>query len=234
MAKNTRSENLRSRAERMLAENGRPASNPPRADLEKLVNELNVYRIELELQNEELRSSQEKLLESRSSYFELYNFAPVAFLTISPGSPHRVLGANSAACRLLGVNRTKLVGMSLSSFAAAKDISALSDFLEKLEGEEDLATEIRMKRKSPPLSFSAKIQARHAPKKSGKARILVALSDVTDLVRAREVLQRDRNGLEGWYGGALKSWKRPTGISLRKTWISGISHSLPLTICGSP
>ena len=158
---------------------------------------LDVYRIELEIQNEELRSSQEKLQESRTRYFELYNLAPVAFLTISPVYPHRILGANSMACRILGVTRARLVGMSFTLFAAAEDISALQDFIKRLRRSEgELTAEIRMHRKSPPLEFFTRIQAVRVADRKEDYRILVALSDVSELVRARQVLQRDRDSLE--------------------------------------
>ncbi|PKN62685.1 MAG: hypothetical protein CVU57_23290 [Deltaproteobacteria bacterium HGW-Deltaproteobacteria-15] len=196
LGKKSPPEDLRSRAERILNEDASLASSPLRGDLEELFHELDVYRIELEIQNEELRASQEKLQESRSRYYELYNLAPVAFLTVSPIYPHRILGANSMACRALGMTRTRLVGMPFSQFAAAEEISALHDFINKLKrSDEELTTEIRMHRKSPPLEFFARIQAVRVEKKKQEARILLAMSDVSELVRARRVLQRDRDVL---------------------------------------
>ncbi len=60
----------------------------PKNDIidKELVHELQVHEIELELQNEELRNSQLKLEESRSKYWELYDFAPIGYLTLNDDS----------------------------------------------------------------------------------------------------------------------------------------------------
>ena len=63
-----------------------PASNPPRTeeDMQRLVHELEVYRLELEMQNTELRRTQQELESSRNRYAELYDFAPIANFTFDP------------------------------------------------------------------------------------------------------------------------------------------------------
>ncbi len=48
---------------------------------------LRVHRIELEMQNEELRNSQEQLEMARARYFDLYDLAPVGYVTISEEGP---------------------------------------------------------------------------------------------------------------------------------------------------
>ena len=53
----------------------------------RLIHELRVHQIELEMQNEELRLSEARLEESRSRYADLYDFAPVGYLTLDDGGP---------------------------------------------------------------------------------------------------------------------------------------------------
>jgi hypothetical protein len=50
-------------------------------DEQGLVHKLQVYQIKLEMQNEELRQAQERLGESLEKYSDLYDFAPVGFVT---------------------------------------------------------------------------------------------------------------------------------------------------------
>ena len=52
------------------------------ADTQKLVQELQVHQVELELQNEELRDAQARLAVERERYADLYNFAPVAYFLL--------------------------------------------------------------------------------------------------------------------------------------------------------
>ena len=52
-------------------------------DVQKLIHELDTYQIELELQNEDLRNTQENLENSHRRYADFYDFAPVAYMTVS-------------------------------------------------------------------------------------------------------------------------------------------------------
>lgn len=79
-----------------------------------LVHELHTHQIELELQNDELRRTQLELLDSRNRYSELYDFAPVGYLTISPQG--RILEANLSSTEMLGITRSQLIKQRLSDF----------------------------------------------------------------------------------------------------------------------
>ena len=67
---------LRKRAEKKVSEKNEAAEQAPSADMGKLIHELRVHQVELEMQNDELRKAQQVIEESRSRYVELYNFAP--------------------------------------------------------------------------------------------------------------------------------------------------------------
>lgn len=85
----------------------------------RLVHELQVHKIELEMQNEDLRRAQEELEASRLRYFDLYDQAPVGYVTLSgQGS---ILEANLSAAALLGVERTALANRPFLGFVHPAD-----------------------------------------------------------------------------------------------------------------
>lgn len=78
------------------------------------MHDLQVHQIELQLQNEELRRAQLALEVSNARYFDLYDLAPVGYLTVS--AQGLILEANLCAANLLGVARSVLVSKPLSRF----------------------------------------------------------------------------------------------------------------------
>ena len=107
---------LRTRAEKLLAATPREVAAMPVDDVQKLVHELQVHQIELEMQNDELRRTHLELEAARERYADLYDFAPSAHLTLS--AEGEVLEANLAAGRLLGLERARLIGRKFSRFVA--------------------------------------------------------------------------------------------------------------------
>jgi PAS domain S-box-containing protein len=118
-AKAPLSARLRRRAEERLRRQrraGKPGAGRQRAGagIERVVHELRVHQIELEMQNEELRRAQRDLEDSREKYLDLYDLAPVGYLTLN--EPGLILEANLTAARLLGVVRKDLVRQPLTRF----------------------------------------------------------------------------------------------------------------------
>ena len=83
-------------------------------DVQKLVHQLQVHQIELEMQNEELRQAQLALEESRDRYLDLYDYAPVGYFTLDKNA--LVLEANLSGAGLLGMERGSLIGKPFTSF----------------------------------------------------------------------------------------------------------------------
>jgi PAS domain S-box-containing protein len=76
------------------------------ADTQRLVHELQVHQIELEMQNQELRESRAQVEEGLERYTDLYDFAPVGYLTL--GRDGSIRQVNLTAAQLLGVDRARL------------------------------------------------------------------------------------------------------------------------------
>ena len=80
----------------------------------KLMHELQVHQIELEMQNEELRKTQLELELARERYFDLYDLAPISYCTTDERGV--ILEANLATAELLGEPRSELVGQPISRY----------------------------------------------------------------------------------------------------------------------
>lgn len=114
---------IREEAERRLNISPAELGEMSAADVERLVHELQVHQIELEMQNDELRRLHLELEAAGHEYHELYDFAPVGYLTVDGDGVVRK--ANLRACALLDVDRQKLVGGKLTRFVEADDVGLL-------------------------------------------------------------------------------------------------------------
>ena len=105
---------LRQKAEKMHAGRAKGVPGPSAGDREKLLHELGVHQIELEMQNDELRSAQLEIEASRSRYIDLYDYAPVGYLTFDERG--FVVEMNLTAAGLLGTERSRIVNKPFAGF----------------------------------------------------------------------------------------------------------------------
>ena len=123
---------LRHRAEAKLSEHKKKAAPSPAAEADslRLVHELQVHQIELEMQNEELIQARTELEEAYRQFSNLYDFAPVGYFTLARnGTIH---DANLAGANLLQVERGKLIKRRFGLFVSVESRPAFSTFFEKL------------------------------------------------------------------------------------------------------
>ena len=106
-------------AEARLRTTKRDVAAMPVKDVQRLVYELQVHQIELEMQNDELRRTQMELEAARDRYVDLYDFSPAGHLTLDTHG--KIVEANLRAGTLLGINRKELIGQSLARFVASDD-----------------------------------------------------------------------------------------------------------------
>ncbi len=112
--------NLRLRAEQRLKTGGkRDVVQMSAEEIAATIHELETHRIELEMQNEELRQAQHRLIEARDRYTELYDFAPTGYVTLTQTG--RIVQANLTLARMLGVARDLLLNQPFSVYVACED-----------------------------------------------------------------------------------------------------------------
>lgn len=116
--------------ERLRAQPMSAIRPPTEAESLRLIHELHVHQIELELQNEELRETQARLEWSLERYTDLYDFAPVGYFTLTgDGVIHEV---NFAGAALLGQARSHVIGTRFGLWVAVASRPAFTAFLDRL------------------------------------------------------------------------------------------------------
>ena len=156
----------------------------------KMLHELQIHQIALELQNEELRRTQSALCASRARYFEFYDMAPVGYCSIS--EQEIILKANLTAASLLGVARSELVGQPFSRFIFKDDTDNFHLHSKRLAVTgEPLACELRMFRKDGT-TFWAQLNATVIEEADGMPVFYMMLSDVTQRKETEIALAQER------------------------------------------
>jgi formate hydrogenlyase transcriptional activator len=105
--------------ERLHAKTTESCPTPDRVDPQRLIQELEVHQIELEMQNEELHHLNEQLELSRTKYTDLYEFAPVGYFTFDKRGVIREV--NLTGAKLLGIERQLLANRPFVNFVADAD-----------------------------------------------------------------------------------------------------------------
>lgn len=167
-------------------------------EVQRLIYDLQNHRAELEAQNEELRRAQIQLSDARDRYQDLYDFAPVAFVTLDSGGV--IQEANFAAANLLMVERARLIGRPLEQFVARR---SRQDFVAHLQL---VRREASRKRESVLLlnsqgdvltvqleSVAEDMLTSSANDKAGTTR--VAIVDLTERAKAESALRESERQL---------------------------------------
>jgi PAS domain S-box-containing protein len=186
---------LRSRAAKSLGKRAGDLGNSPVEDVKKLIQELRVHQIELEMQNDELRKVQVELAESRDRYSDLYDFAPIGYFTLDEKG---LIGEiNLAGADLLGFERASLMKKGFSRFIApgSQDVF-YSHRRRTLETGTKQVCELELKGKDGR-SFYAQLQSAAVMGEGGDfIQLRTAFVDVTERKRAEVALLEAHRELE--------------------------------------
>ena len=173
---------LRNRAEQLLRGHIHGLQAPWPEEVEQLVYELEVHQIELEMQNEELRETQQQLEASHDRYVDLYDFAPLGYVTLDGGG--RIRQINLAAAKMLNVPRGSLTGRSFVGYVAAEDKNAFLRHVRKCaRGDEEATSEVTLATKG---GQSIAVQLHSIPAQdtsTGVTLFRTAISDITQHIR---------------------------------------------------
>lgn len=146
---------------------------------EILLHELLVHKIELEMQNEELRNTHYALQEAHDRYLDLYEFAPVGYISVNRND--QITTINLTGSRYLGVEREKLIGQRFSKFIASEDYERwFRSFMDIMEsGSRDTwIVGLQMKR-ADGSGFYAHLDCLRRAPSDEPAALRIALSDIS-------------------------------------------------------
>ncbi|MBI5626695.1 MAG: PAS domain-containing protein [Nitrosomonadales bacterium] len=171
---------LRAAAEAELSHVTVPAQQARPA--EELLHELQVYQIELEMQNEELRLAQLALEISRDRYVDLYEFAPVGYLILTRDG--LISEINLTGAKLLGVERKKLLHRSLGSFVLPEQRDRWNRlFVDILQGSEATSCELVLEIGAGERLY-AKLNCQRHENDGNPPVVRITLSDITERKQA--------------------------------------------------
>jgi len=188
----TRSTVLRQQAEKRLKKKAITTS-PLLSEAEalKLIHELQVYQVELEMQNTELERAKTQITQDAArKYTELYDFAPAGYFTLSREGKIKKINISGAA--MLGKDRSRLRDKLFSSYVSDDTKPVFSQFLSQVfshEAKESCEVTFQIKNKEPLfVQLSGIVSANYDE-------CLVTVTDITGRIHAEELLKQNEAAL---------------------------------------
>ena len=180
---------LRRRAEKRLGKTqAATGPHPKNEDTSKLIHELQVHQIELEMQNEELMQARAGIEMSLEKYSDLYDFAPVGYFTLTDEGIIREVNLTGTA--LLVEDRSRLINRRFGLFLSDETRPAFFAFLKKVcEGNTKEKCEVALTRnKDNPRYIHLEGRAWGADNSMDRL-CLMAVLDITNQKQTEEALK---------------------------------------------
>ena len=160
-------------------------------DERRLLHELEVHQIELELQNEELQVARLETEAALERYTLLFDFAPLGYAILAPDGT--ISEINHVGTSLLGRVRSQLIGLSFESFLSSGDRAAFKLLLRTvLERDSKETCDVALtKRGEIPLAAQLTMRALTRQERM----VLVAFEDITERQHQEQMRARTEETL---------------------------------------
>ncbi|MCG7904028.1 hypothetical protein A3194_19460 [Candidatus Thiodiazotropha endoloripes] len=184
-----------SELERMLSESERLLRADADTDTDYLLHNLQLHKIELEIQNRDLMESQKELENIRDQYAELYDFAPVGYLTLDKNGIINNLNISAAA--MFGAERSRIVGRPLSTQLAPGMGRLLFDHLRHaFSSDQKVTADLALKTTSDGITRYVRADTIVHADNENQAHCLMNLIDTTERRRAEQAVIDERTFLQ--------------------------------------
>lgn len=197
---------LRTRAEKALSRTDVTLPESGEKNQQKILHELQVYRVELEMQNDELRRTQQQLEESRNRYTDLYDYAPVGYFSLSPKGEITMLNVTGA--QLLGYSRSRLLGTMFANYVEEKSRDTFYFFKNHvLNTTKSQTCDLKLISHGEVTFFAHLEGVQVEDAESGRKTFRIAVLDITERKIAQQRLQESEENLrEAHELAGLASW----------------------------
>ncbi|HEV8606277.1 MAG TPA: ATP-binding protein [Tepidisphaeraceae bacterium] len=222
----TRKFNNLSKAELLSRLQAMDQASLAQVDLQAIVHDLHVNQEEVRAQNDQLIEMKKSLERSRDRYADLYDFAPIAYMTFNPQGI--VIDINLTGATLLGTERLRILGTPFLLYIEEPDRPAFLEHMRRCrEGARGngaaapIVTELRLVARDGRKFVAQLLSRRSSNDADGSTSYRSALSDLTELKRA-EAEKREL---------ALKEQAARADVEARDRFMAILSHELrtPLT-----
>lgn len=188
-------------------------------DRQKLLSELSIHQIELEMQNKELRDSREEIERAREWYFSLFDLAPVPYFVFGPDQ--LIQEVNFAAAQLMRKDRVACRSIRLSSMLDERGREALRQHLSSVFGNKDGKSHtVALRIVHNETEYNDIELTSHCLRKSGDTKS-ICLSSCVDMTERNKTLEELR----------LAKIDAEAAASAKTEFLANMSHEIrtPLT-----
>ncbi|MFO7963102.1 MAG: PAS domain S-box protein, partial [Desulfobacterales bacterium] len=195
MAEKRRDADLRKKAEKILNQSKDSDLN---RELNDIITEHQIYQIELDQQNEELQTALRNLESSRNEYAELYQFAPVGFITLDENG--RIQRLNAATMDMLHLPESRGQGLKFSILVVSEDLpmylTAINKFKDSKQKGAKESIELRIVRHKDSSVYVRLHIGAHFDTDGQLVQYQLALTDISENKEMEEELRRSRAELQ--------------------------------------
>jgi PAS domain S-box-containing protein len=174
-----KSASFRNRVAKFLKNSPDSRSKASAMSPERPIEELHIHQIELEMQNEDLRLARENAEQLREKYLDLYEFAPVGYISLDQNL--KIFEANITATKLLGAPKSQIISHKLTDFIAPESQDILYFYLDKVKNSKILeACELKLKKLNEKPFFAHLEGVAICKEESDRAEIRISFSNINE------------------------------------------------------